>query len=158
MWSLHGEFLQQDDTQPFFEHGVELHVQCCVCVSRCSALLSLPWGLGGGFPWGLCWGADCTPWQCCLRAALILGWPRSLGLGCCSLWEVDSVEQTLLEGEQGEFLYVPCCEAVLGMIHCVKMHFSSDFQQQYNGAPPLICGAQQKVINGNDDTVEERRR
>lgn len=60
--------------------------------------------------------------------------------------------------EQGEFLYVPCCEAVLGMIHCVKMHFSSDFQQQYNGAPPLICGAQQKVINGNDDTVEERRR
>lgn len=114
--------------------------------------------LGGGFPWGLCWGADCTPWQCCLRAALILGCPRSLGLGCCSLWEVDSVEQTLLDGERGEFLYVPCCEAVLGMIHCVKMHFSSDFQQQYNGAPPLICGAQQKVINGNDDTVEERRR
>lgn len=90
----------------------------------------LPQGVGGGFPWGLCWDADCTPWQCCLRAALILGWLHSLGLDCCFLWEVDRVEQGLLDGERREFLYMPCSVVVLGTIHCVKMHFSSDFQQQ----------------------------
>lgn len=132
-----GSFCSRMTHSLFFEHGVELHVQCCVCVLRCSALLSLPWGLGGGFPWGLCWGADCTPWQCCLRAALILGWPRSLGLGCCSLWEVDSVEQTLLERSRGSFytcLAVRLCWEWFTVWRCI---FHLIFNSSIMELPPL---------------------
>lgn len=42
MQGLHEELLQQDDTQPFSEHGMELHVQCSLCALKCSALCCCP--------------------------------------------------------------------------------------------------------------------
>lgn len=167
MQGLHGELLQEDGWAGWWAaflykassggHCGAPYSMLCPCREvLCLAVPRSGWGIHAGVPLGL------LACRLCLAWVLPQGWAdlglASLGLNCCFLWEKERAEQAALDGMQGEFLYVSYCMIVPGMIHCAKTCFSFTWVLTAHSITELPLHVQLKVINCNDDTVEERRR